>query len=73
MKVQVASTGIALRILNLGIMWVANATPRPLYLQERDPVPVVQEAGWTALLVWTGVRKRKITCPHRGLNPELYS
>jgi hypothetical protein len=26
--------------------WVANATPRPLYPLERDPVPIVQEAGW---------------------------
>ena len=24
-----------------------NATPRPLYPRERDPVPIVQEAGWT--------------------------
>jgi hypothetical protein len=24
-----------------------NATPQPLYLRERDPVPIVQEAGWT--------------------------
>jgi len=25
---------------------VVNATPRPLYLRERDPVPIVLEAGW---------------------------
>jgi hypothetical protein len=25
---------------------VVNATPRPLYLRERDPVPIVQKAGW---------------------------
>jgi hypothetical protein len=25
---------------------VASPTPRPLYPGERDPVPVVQEAGW---------------------------
>jgi hypothetical protein len=24
---------------------VVNTTPRPLYLRERDPVPIVQEAG----------------------------
>jgi hypothetical protein len=23
--------------------WVVSATPRPLYTQERDPVPTVQE------------------------------
>ena len=26
--------------------WVVNTTPRPLYQRERDPVPIVQEAGW---------------------------
>jgi hypothetical protein len=26
--------------------WVVNATPRSLCPQERDPVPIVQEAGW---------------------------
>jgi len=26
--------------------WVANAMPRPLYLQEREAVTVAQEAGW---------------------------
>ena len=26
--------------------WVVNATPRPLYPWERDPVPIVQEVGW---------------------------
>ena len=24
-----------------------NTTPRPLYLQERDPEHIVWEAGWT--------------------------
>ena len=26
--------------------WVVNATPRPLYPWERNPVPIVLEAGW---------------------------
>jgi hypothetical protein len=32
---------------NLGARWrwVVKATPRPLYPQERDPVPIVQETG----------------------------
>jgi hypothetical protein len=34
--------------------WVVNATPRPLYPQERDPVSIVQEAGWAPGPVWTG-------------------
>ena len=35
-------------------MWVVNATPRPLYPWERDPVPIVQEAVWAPGPVWTG-------------------
>jgi hypothetical protein len=34
--------------------WVVNATPRPLYPRERDPVPIVQEAGLAAGPVRTG-------------------
>jgi hypothetical protein len=32
---------------------VASPTPRPLYPRERDPVPIVQEAGWVPGPVWT--------------------
>jgi hypothetical protein len=28
---------------------VVNVSPRPLYLQEREPVPIVFEAGWAGL------------------------
>jgi len=31
------------------------ATPRPLYPRERDPVTVVQEAGWASESVWISV------------------
>jgi len=34
--------------------WVVNATPRPLYPRERDPVPIVEEAGWAPGPVGTG-------------------
>jgi hypothetical protein len=34
--------------------WVVNATHRPLYPRERDPVPTVQEARWAPGPVWTG-------------------
>jgi hypothetical protein len=34
---------------------VVNATPRPLYPQERDPVPIAQETGWVPGPLWTGV------------------
>jgi hypothetical protein len=33
--------------------WVVNATPRPRH-PGKDPVPVVQEAGWFPGPVWTG-------------------
>jgi len=29
--------------------------PRPLFTPGKDPVPVVQEAGWAPGRVWTGV------------------
>jgi hypothetical protein len=32
--------------------WVVSTTPRPLY-PAKDPVPIVQEAGWTPGPVWT--------------------
>ena len=31
-----------------------SATPQPLYPQERDPIPTVQETGWVPVPVWTG-------------------
>jgi hypothetical protein len=40
---------------NLGAMWrqVVKVTPTPLYTLERDPLPIVQGAGWTPWPVWT--------------------
>jgi hypothetical protein len=32
---------------------VVNSTHRPFYTVERDPVSIVQEAGWDLGLVWT--------------------
>ena len=46
---------------------MVNATPRPLYPQERDPVPIVQEAGWAPGLVWKGA---EIFAPHRDSIPR---
>jgi hypothetical protein len=34
--------------------WVVNDMRQPLFPRERDPAPVVQEAGWTLRPVWTG-------------------
>ena len=43
---------------NLGATWgwVVNATPRPLYRRERDPVPILQKAGWAMGPVWVGAK-----------------
>ena len=43
-----------------------NATPRPLYPRERDPVPIVQEAGWAAGPIWTGAEN----APPPGFDPR---
>ena len=33
---------------------MVSNTPRPLFTPGKDPVPIVQEAGWAPGLVWTG-------------------
>ena len=35
-------------------MWGVSITPRPLFTPGKDPVPIVQEAGWAPGPVWTG-------------------
>ena len=40
---------------------MANATLRPLYLRERDPVPIAQEAGWAPGPVRMGAEKHAPT------------
>ena len=50
---------------------MVNARRRPLCPQERDPVPVVQEAAWTLGPVWKGAENlapigiRSPDCPAR--------
>jgi len=34
--------------------WGVSVTPRPLFTPGKDPVPIVQEAGWAPASVWTG-------------------
>jgi hypothetical protein len=36
------------------LVWVVKATPRSLFAQERDPVPIVQEGRWASGPVWAG-------------------
>jgi hypothetical protein len=33
--------------------WVVNVTPRSLFTPGKDPVPILQEAGWAPGPVWT--------------------
>jgi hypothetical protein len=49
--------GIALLFLDHGTRrgWGVSVTPRPLFTHGKDPVPIVQEGGWSLGPVWTGV------------------
>jgi hypothetical protein len=42
--------------------------PRPLFTPGKDPVPIVQEAGWAPRPVWTSAENlasTRIRCPDR--------
>ena len=62
-KVHSGSTDIVIHFFNLDARWkyVVNTTPRPLYHQERDPVPIVQETGWAREPVSTGTENLAFT------------
>jgi hypothetical protein len=36
--------------------WGVCVTPRPFFTPGKDPVPIVQEAGWAPGPVWTGAK-----------------
>ena len=38
-----------------------SVTPRPLFTPGKDPVPIVQEAGWAPGPVWTSVENLALT------------
>ena len=60
--------GIALLLHDRGTRreWVVSNTPRPQFTPGKDPVPILQEAGWTPGPVWTGGKSR----PHRDSIPD---
>ena len=63
------SRGIALLFLDHGTRtgWGVSVTPRPLFIPGKDPVPIVQEAGWTPGPIWTGAENlapNGIRSPH---------
>jgi hypothetical protein len=41
--------------------WVVSSTPRPPFIPGKDPVPILQEAGWAPGPVWT----RGKSLPHQ--------
>jgi hypothetical protein len=53
-----------------------SVTPRPFFTPRKDPVPIVQEAGWAPGPVWTGAENlaptgiRSPYCP--ALSQSLY-
>ena len=46
--------------------WVVSSTPQPHFTPRKDPVPIVQEAGWAQGPVETG----GISRPHRDSIPD---
>jgi hypothetical protein len=64
------STDIPLVFHDLGTRWgwVVNVTPRPPLPPGKDPVPIVQEAGWDPGPVWIGAEN---LAPTGIRSPEL--
>jgi len=62
------STRIALLFHDRGTRrgWVVSSTPLSHFTLGKDPVPILQEAGWAPGPVWTGGKSR----PHRDSIPD---
>jgi len=45
---------------------VVSSTPRPQFTPGKDPIPILQEAGWAPGPVWMGGKSR----PHRDSIPK---
>ena len=65
---QRVGRGIALLFHHWGTRrgWVVSSTPRPHFTPGKDPVPILQEAGWAPGPVWTGRKSR----PHWDSIPD---
>jgi len=65
---QRVGRGIALLFHDCGTRrgWVVSSTPRPHFTPGKDPVPILQEAGWASGPVWTGGKSR----PYRDSIPD---
>ena len=45
---------------------MVSSTPLPHFTPGKDPVPILQEAGWAPGPIWTGGKSR----PHRDSIPD---
>jgi len=65
---QRVGRGIALLFHDRGTRreWVVSSTLRPHFTPGKDPVPILQEAGWARGPVWRGGKSR----PHRDSIPD---
>ena len=65
---QRVGRGIALLFHDRGTRreWAVSITPQPHFTPGKDPVPILQEAGWAPGPVWTGRKSR----PHRDSIPD---
>ena len=65
---QRVGRGIALLFHDRGSRsgWVVSSTPRLRFAPGKDPVPILQEAGWALGPVWTGGKSH----PHRDSIPD---
>jgi len=65
---QMVGRGIALLFHDRGTRrgWMVSSTPRPHFTPGKDPVPILQEAGWGPGPVWTGGKSRT----HRDSIPD---
>ena len=63
------SRGIGLPVHDHGTRrgWGVSVTPRPLFTPGKDPVTIVQEAGWDPEPVWTGAEN---LAPPAGFYPR---
>ena len=65
---QSVGRGIAVLFHDRGTRrgWVVSSTPRSHFIPGKDPVPILQEAGWAPGPVWTGGKSH----PHRDSIPD---
>ena len=52
---------------------MVSSTPRPHFTPGKEPVPIVQEAGWAPGPVWTGEKSRppRDSIPDRPARSQL--